>query len=218
MLLLGHRGARRSAPENTLAAFELALDHGCDGFEFDIRATADAVPVVCHDPDIAGLTVSRCSHAQLTARCPDLTDLHAVLARFASRAYLYIELKVAGLEDALLSSLAQHGPERGYVVASFLPEVIQSVHARDGAIPLGLICSRSDQLALWRSLPINILMPHNRLVLPSLPREAHEAGKQVFVWTINRAKEMQALAQAGIDGILSDDTELLGRTFGRSAI
>jgi glycerophosphoryl diester phosphodiesterase len=216
-LLLGHRGARRSAPENTLAAFELALAHGCDGFEFDVRATADGVPVVCHDPQLAGLTVSRCPHAQLTARCLDLPDLNEVLARFASRAYLYIELKVAGLEDALLCSLAHHRPQRGYVVASFLPEVLESVHARDQAIALGLICDRNDRLALWRSLPISILMPHYRLVAPLLLKEAHDAGKQVFVWTVNRVKRIQALAEVGIDGIVSDDTELLGKVFGRLA-
>jgi glycerophosphoryl diester phosphodiesterase len=104
-LLLGHRGARRAASENTLAAFELALAHGCDGFEFDVRATADGVPVICHDPEVANLAIDRCSFAQLTARRPDLPELNQVLERFASRAYLYIELKVGGLEDAVLAAL-----------------------------------------------------------------------------------------------------------------
>ena len=49
-LLLGHRGAKSYAPENTIEAFELALQHGCDGFEFDVRFTADAQAVICHDP------------------------------------------------------------------------------------------------------------------------------------------------------------------------
>jgi glycerophosphoryl diester phosphodiesterase len=213
-LLLGHRGARRAAPENTLAAFELALAHGCDGFEFDVRATADGVLVVCHDPEVANLAVDRGSFVQLTARCPDLPDLNEVLARFASRAYLYIELKVAGLEDAVLAALSRHQPQHGYVVASFLPEAITSVHERDRSIPLGLISSRSDHLSLWRSLPIAILMPQYPLVSPALLKEVHEAGKQVFVWTVNEAEQMRALAAAGIDGILSDDTELLGNALG----
>jgi glycerophosphoryl diester phosphodiesterase len=215
MLLLGHRGARRTAPENTLAAFEKALADGCDGFEFDVRATADAVPVVCHDPDIAGLTVSGSSQAQLAARCPSLPALNTVLAQFASRAYLYFELKVTGVEATVLSLLAAHKPQQGYVVASFLPEAIENVHALDQTIPLGLICDRSDRLALWRSLPISILMPHYRLAVPELLQEAHAAGKQVFAWTVNGAKEMQTLAEAGIDGLVSDDTELLGKLFRR---
>jgi glycerophosphoryl diester phosphodiesterase len=99
-------------------------------------------------------------------------------------------------------------------VASFLPEAIKSVHERDRSIPLGLISSRSDHLSLWRDLPIAIVMPQYPLVSPQLLREAHEAGKQVFVWTVNEAKQMQALAAAGIDGIVSDDTELLGNVLG----
>jgi len=197
-----------------MAAFELALAHGCDGFEFDVRATADGVPVVCHDPEVANLAVDRCSFMQLTARCPDLPDLNGVLARFASRAYLYIELKVTGLEDAVLAVLSRHQPQHGYVVASFLPEAITSVYERDKSTPLGLICSRGDQLSLWRSLPLAILMPQYPLVSLPLLRDAHEAGKQVFVWTVNEAEPMRALAAAGIDGILSDDTELLGNVLG----
>ena len=60
-LLLGHRGARASAgiPENTLASFDLALQHGCDGFEFDVRLTACGTAVVCHDAKVGGITVAR---------------------------------------------------------------------------------------------------------------------------------------------------------------
>jgi glycerophosphoryl diester phosphodiesterase len=64
-LLLGHRGARHYAPENTLDAFDLALAHGCDGFEFDVRMSADHHPIIVHDPNlrdvvIADFTAERC--------------------------------------------------------------------------------------------------------------------------------------------------------------
>ena len=54
LLRLGHRGARAltSIPENTLASFDRALADGCDGFEFDVRLTADGEAVVCHDPSL----------------------------------------------------------------------------------------------------------------------------------------------------------------------
>ncbi len=57
-LLLGHRGARRAAPENTLEAFDLALAHGCDGFEFDVRMTRDGRCVICHDPRLRGREIA----------------------------------------------------------------------------------------------------------------------------------------------------------------
>ena len=71
-LLLGHRGARalKSIPENTIASFDRALADGCDGFEFDVRLTADEEPVVCHDPKVGGLRgFPRCREASFPS-CP----------------------------------------------------------------------------------------------------------------------------------------------------
>jgi len=67
-LLLGHRGARRKAPENTLTAFDLALAHGCDGFEFDVRCTADRYFVLCHDLQIADLPVAQTAYSAIVQK------------------------------------------------------------------------------------------------------------------------------------------------------
>src|ERR1035438_6291284 len=136
-LLLGHRGARssRHIPENTLASFELCLQHGCDGFEFDVRRSANGLPVVCHDPVIAGLEIERTPAAQL-----GLPTLEDVLRQFSSCAFLDIELKVTGLEKQLIAALAEYPPAKGYVVSSFLPEVLRAVHDLDANIPLGFLC------------------------------------------------------------------------------
>jgi glycerophosphoryl diester phosphodiesterase len=215
VLLLGHRGACHYAPENTLVSFDLAVAHGCDGFEFDVRATADRRAVICHDPRLMGLTVAFSSYAELTARCPSVTTPEEVLSQFAARAYLYIELKVPGLEDLLVAALAAHPPQRGYVVASFLPDVITGVHTRDANIPLGFICDNREELPRWRSLPIAMVAPKASLVGAELVNELHESHKQVFVWTVNQVKKMRSIAELGVDGIVSDDTELLSHTFRR---
>src|ERR1700690_1587014 len=117
-LLLGHRGARAShhIPENTLESFELCLQHGGDGFEFDVRCSADGFAVISHDPVTIGQEVARTTALQL-----DLPALEDVLRHFAQRAFLDIELKVPGLESRLLSALRAHPPLKGYVVSSFLP-------------------------------------------------------------------------------------------------
>lgn len=217
-LLLGHRGARRAAPENTLAAFELALRHGCHGFEFDVRRTADGRAVICHDPRLAGLEVARATCAELVqhhrrlagdAAIPCLED---VLARFAARAYLDIELKVTGLEEAVLAALRENPPQRGYLVSSFLAEVVQGIRARDPAVPVGFICDQKRALARWPALPVVAVLPQRSLVGRALVEEIHAAGRKVFVWTVNQRREMLRLAEWGVDGIISDDTELLGHT------
>src|ERR1700675_4045544 len=87
-LLLGHRGARadKSIPESTLASFDLALAQGCDGFEFDVRLTADRQAAVCHDPTIRGLKIAESSAQELA-----LPLLREVLNRYQSTAFLDVE-------------------------------------------------------------------------------------------------------------------------------
>jgi glycerophosphoryl diester phosphodiesterase len=207
-LLLGHRGARavKAIQENTLASFDRALADGCDGFEFDVRLTADEQAVVCHDPKGNSLEIAAVSAQQL----PALPRLRHVLERYRT-AFLDIELKVLGLEKIVIEALrGRHN--RQFVVSSFLPEVLTTLHAADVAVPLGLICETKPQLLSWNQLPVEYVVAHRSLAREGLIREAHAAGKKVVVWTVNAAAEMKRFAAWGIDGIISDDTSLLCRT------
>jgi glycerophosphoryl diester phosphodiesterase len=209
-LLLGHRGARstRSVPENTLASFDLALEHGCDGFEFDVRLTADRQAVICHDPRHRRSSIARTPSLQLA----DLPQLDSVLRRYGPRAFLDIELKVKGLESIVRAALRDHRPERGYVVSSFLPEVIMELKNRSPEVPTGIICDNPRQLKAWRTLPVDYLIVEKSLFEPGLVGEVHATGAKLLVWTVNDAKSMRALSQWGVDGIISDDTPSLVRT------
>ena len=206
-LFLGHRGARatRSIPENTIESFDLALAHGCHGFEFDVRQTADGRAVICHDPTFHGIEVARAGSGDLQ----DLPVLQEVLARYWQTAFLDIEIKTTGPEATVLEALRSHPPQRGYVVSSFLPAVLHAIRALDREIPLGLICEDRPQLAAWKELPIQFVIPHYSVVDEALCQILHAAGKQVLVWTVNRREEMLKLNRRGADGIISDDTKLL---------
>ncbi len=209
-LLLGHRGARASASvrENTLASFDLALRHGCDGFEFDVRLTACGRALVCHDPRVEGITVSQATCDQL-AHLPRLED---VLQGYATRAFLDIEIKVQDLESRVLMALQEHAPERGYVISSFLPEVLTELRTRSVTVPLGIICDRQEQVTRWRGLPVEFVILHHTLIREKLVEEVHQAGKKLFAWTVNDKASMLRLAEWEVDGIVSDETELLVQT------
>jgi len=210
-LLLGHRGLRSrsfSVRENTLAAFDLALQHGCDGFEFDVRLTADSHAVICHGHRFASTTIAKATAARLRV----LPQLEGVLKRYASRAFLDIELKVPGIESHLLDMISKFPPQRGYVVSSFLPNVLIDLRNLSPSVPLGIICETRKQLSSWRDLPIQYVIANQRLITTELLRDAHKAGKKIFAWTINKKTSMVRLANSGVDGIISDETDLLVAT------
>jgi glycerophosphoryl diester phosphodiesterase len=208
-LLLGHRGCRadRSVPENSLKSFDLALAHGCDGFEFDVRLTEDEEAVVCHDAKVSGYDVSRTPAKQLS-RLPRLRE---ILQRYPD-SFLDIELKVKGLERITLDMFLRNKPRRGFVVSSFQPGTLKSLHALDSTVPVGLICEFENQLRVWNELPVKYVIPHHALVDGELIRRIKGAGKKIFVWTVNARADMERFAELGVDGIISDDTQLLGRT------
>ena len=224
-LLLGHRGARSSQhiAQNTLASFELCLQHGCDGFEFDVRRSADGEAVICHDATHSGMKI-----AKTPAKILALPTLEEVLQQFSPRAFLDIELKVAGLEQQTIAALLKHPPQKGYVVSSFLPDVPRAVHDLDGSVPLGLLCEHRDQLQMerrapppvWKGAvlpggapgsplegPVTWVIPRVDLVDLALVKEFHAVGKKIMVWTVNRAEKMRQLADWGVDAIITDETE-----------
>ncbi|HZP62721.1 MAG TPA: glycerophosphodiester phosphodiesterase [Terriglobales bacterium] len=208
-LLLGHRGARAvtTIPENTLPSFQLALRHGCDGFELDVRL-AKCGAVICHDAEFHGVRVS----AVNDAKSVNLATLDEVLRTFSKQAFLNIEIKVPGLASEVLLAISENPPERGYAVSSFLPEVLTDLNARDESIPLGFIVDDRTHLSHWRDLAVQYVIPQHSLVTPELIREVHEASRILFTWTVNDARRMRLLADWGVDGIISDQTELLVKT------
>lgn len=217
-LLLGHRGARasRHIPENTLASFELCLQHGCDGFEFDVRQSLDGEAVICHDATTRGMKI-----AETAAKDLGLPTLEEVLQRFSARAFLDVELKVAGLEERTLAALRACPPKKGYVVSSFLPDVLVTLHALDSGLVIGLLCEQRKQLPADRSRAGTAVPPHETAVMWMIPRidlvsgelidNFHSAGKRVMAWTVNRSADIKRLAELGVDAIISDETEVAAR-------
>jgi glycerophosphoryl diester phosphodiesterase len=209
-LLLGHRGARavKNIPENTLASFDFALQHGCDGFEFDVRLTGDDECLICHDPNVGGIDIASAKRADLA----DNPTLKEVLDRYAGKAFLDIELKVAGMEGRVAKLISEYSFPRGFVVSSFFPEVLVALHRRKGDLPLGLICETRAELGRWSSLPITHVIPHYKLISAETTRSWHASGKNVLAWTVNSAEQMRQLQEWNVDAIISDETELLVRT------
>lgn len=199
--------------ENTLAAFDYAIANGCDGFEFDVRYARDRRAVLCHDPTFNRRNIEATDYGGLERSGHKLACLEDVLARFAATAYLDIELKVAGNEESVVAALRANPPQRGYVVSSFLPEVLLQLHELEPALPLGYICEHPKDAARWTDLPITASLPNWRLVSQQLVDEVHSQGVKLITWTVNDAGGLLRLASWGVDGLISDSPSLLSKTF-----
>ncbi len=212
--------------ENTFAAFDHALESGCDGFEFDVRRTADAIPIIWHDARLRGRFISRQLYANLHERCSlarrlprrpviDLCQLEEVLARYSLVSWMDIELKVPGLEIQVADLLRRFRPARGFVLSSFRRRILLDIHQVDPTLPLAFIFDRMPRSGVWRNLPIQYVKPSARLVTPSRVRQFHAEGKQVLTWTVNHPSMVRRLIEAGVDGMIGDDPVMLARTLAR---
>jgi len=190
------------------------MAQGCDGFEFDVRHARDGRNVIWHDAACCGKDIASTESAELLG--PDglrLAVLEDVLAQFGHSAYLDIEMKVSGSEESIVDALRADPPQRGYILSSFFPEILMRLHSLDDRLPLGFICDRRSALEIWRDLPVQVILPRYNLLQPQIIEEVHRSGRQIMTWTVNTKVQMLAASEWGIDGLISDDPELLYQTF-----
>jgi glycerophosphoryl diester phosphodiesterase len=208
-LFLGHRGTRIYAPENTFDAFNLCLEHGCDGFEFDVRRTKDGVAVVNHDAHFYKLKVDECTFAQLKV-AHEIPTLEETVREYGARCYINIELKETGLEQETLRVVRAAPPQHGVMVSSFVPEVIGELARLQGErnLPLGYICRNLKLLNKWKELPISHAIVNHAIYSKQLQGELKQAGVKLFVWTVNDPAEIRRFVELGVDGLVSDDSKL----------
>ncbi len=206
-----------------MSAFRHALASGCDGFELDIRITADGRLLCVHDAVTGQLTVAACDYGTICNQyfrlrpvdTEPLPLLEQVLQEFGDSAFLDIELKVAGLEKNILELLNRYAPKR-FVVSSFMAEALLDLAELNASVPLGFIFDDVAGLRAYHTLPVKYVIPHHDLLTRELVETFHREEKKVFTWTVNRAREMTRLAGWGVDGLISDDPALLRRTILRN--
>jgi glycerophosphoryl diester phosphodiesterase len=170
--------------------------------------------VIWHDPTCCGKEIASTDSAELLG--PDgqsLVVLEDVLTHFGPCAYLDIELKVSGSEESIVASLRADPPQRGFNVSSFFPEILLRLHRLDDRLPLGFICDRRSALEKWRDLPVQVVLPRYNLLQPHIVDEVHRSGRQIMTWTVNSKEQLRSASEWGIDGLISDDPELLYQTF-----
>jgi glycerophosphoryl diester phosphodiesterase len=218
--IIAHRGASAHAPENTIAAFQLALDQGADGIELDVMLSKDGRLVVIHDD-----TVDRTTNGQGAVRDMTLEELKSldagdgqsiptleeVFEKFGGRFIINVELKNytsifdrLPIEAAQVVNKCQLGDS--VLISSFNPFNLPRFHTRMPEAALGLLTQpNTARKWIWRLFKYDALHPYYSDVDQVLVAALHRRNREVNVWTVDDPKEIRRLAALKVDSIITND-------------
>jgi glycerophosphoryl diester phosphodiesterase len=222
--VLGHRGARHGAPENTLAAFDLARQEGADGVELDVRLDATGNVIVLHDPlltrvtggsdtrhaeDIPGAEMSRLD-VGAGEHVPLLSEVLAWARKHGQR--VNVELKSDVRDPRLLlnrvAEVVRNEPGPAVIFSSFHPRFVWWLSRHVPEVPRAwLVHARQRVLKYapgFQWLGSNAVHPEQVLATPACVARFKRAGMLVNVWTVNDPARARELAKLGVDAIISD--------------
>lgn len=200
--IIAHRGANREAPENTLEAFEKALAAGVDGIELDIQFSRDAVPIVHHDPKLAGRPISTMTAAEIRSHTP-APALADVLALVNRRSRLYVEVKAPEATEAVIQLLTPH--HEWCAIHSFDHRISEAA-SRNSELPTGilLVSYLVDVAAAMNAAHARDVWQQADFIDHALVAVVHDAGGRVIAWTVNDARRAIDLIGMGVDAICTD--------------
>lgn len=219
VLIIGHRGASAGAPENTMAAFRLAVEQGADGFEFDVHLSKDGVPVLIHDEKLERTTngngpVSNHTVEELKAfdagRGETIPTLDELFSEFGKSVLYNIELKGfyfgdKRFQEAVAEVIDAHGVAQQVVTSSFS---FLSMHRFRSVAPnkslLGMIRYPSPQALSHYLFRGEVDHPHFSMVNEQYMTWARSKELRVHVWTVNDVGEAKRLIDLGVHGLITD--------------
>ncbi|MBH23695.1 MAG: glycerophosphodiester phosphodiesterase [Myxococcales bacterium] len=225
-LVIAHRGASGLVDsENSLEAFELAIELGADMVEFDVRKTRDGVLVCIHDAELSGHPIAQMDYGELRERTEATgaaaPTLEEVVRLCRGRIRLDVELKEYGDERQVLAILTRELSRADFVVKSFLDRTVKALKQADPRVTAGLllglehpervVATRASELFPGRRLracSADFVSPNHQLLRLGFVPRMRRGGLPVFVWTVNDVRIMERVARLGADAIITDRPDL----------
>jgi glycerophosphoryl diester phosphodiesterase len=229
---VGHKGAAHIEPGNTLASFDAALAHGVDMIELD---------VLSEQPGGGGRLLVAHDHEDMRARPPlefAAALEHLAAERFAG-IELDVDIKLPGYELAVLDALRERDLVERTLISGMFPKGLALIRAAEPGLRLGWSVPRvrrdytTDLLtaipalamltgyratlprrarAALRAGRFDAIMAHWRVVTRPLLRAVREGGGELYVWTVDDARQIARLSELGVDGIITNDPRLFSRS------
>lgn len=228
-LIIAHRGSSGHAPENTLAAFKLAVDQKADMIELDVHLSKDGELIVSHDDFINRTTNGKGQISEMTVseikkydaglwyheefqgeRIPLLDEVFDLVP---NNIKINVEIKnipsfYENIEKKLLDLLVKRNRMDSVVVSSFDHQVLNRLKHLEPMIKIGLLyysslVSHSKYTAIF-DVPVYSLHPYYGAIQKSDVTEALKTGLEIYPWTVNVIEEMEKLIQYGVTGIITN--------------
>ena len=233
-VIFAHRGASAHAPENTLAAFELAFTQHADAIELDAKLSADGQVVVIHDATVDRTTdghgrIQDLTFSQLRAldagssfsqkfRGEKIPALEEVFEAVGRRTFVNVELTnyvtpYDGLVESVCKLVKKCAMQDRVMFSSFLAVNLSKARAHLPDVPRGLLVVNGVLGAWARSFGFafgryQALHPHLTNASRQQVGRVHRLNRRIHVWTVNAADDMRRLFRWGVDGIFTDDPQL----------
>ena len=220
-LIEAHRGASGYEVDNTIKAFDKAIELNSDAIELDIRKTKDNHIIVFHDPTFKGKLIIDYTYDELLSsslesgfKVPLLTD---VLIKYKSKILLDIEIKEEGYEEEIINLIFSILDINEFYIRSFSESTINKVKSINKDIfsilligaefPKYGIFSRFGEIfpkGKIRRSNCDAVSPHYRLLLCGFVRRMHKKNQKVYVWTVNDEKTIEKVYRKKVDGIVTN--------------
>ena len=226
--VIAHRGASGRFPENTLLAFQKALEQGADAIELDVRLTRDGIPAVIHDPTVDRTTdgtgmvgdLTLAAIRELNAGCGESIPTLAEVFEAIQGTPFMVEIKETRAAQAVVDAIRAAGAGDRVLVASFESAPLGAVRAAG----LRTMASRGETRRFWLATRLGWAPPGGRYEAFSLPeyrgrirvvdsrfvRLAKQKGRPVHVWTVDDVETARRLMSVGVAGIVTNYPDRMG--------
>ena len=232
MRIIGHRGARGEAPENTLAGFQYIHDLGIRAVEFDVRQLKDDELIIMHDDnflrttgidqalyDLNSTELEAYNQANIwmdwdTQITPTLTQTLNIIHDFE---HIEVEVKAVATKieaEKLVLALQKQlqGFEQTTVITSFDLKIHQALEQQKSSFKRGLLIEEDiRELAIEQALQLGCCQIGwmNQLATDEMIQATQKAGLSMSVWTVNDIQRAKQLQKLGIDGLITDFPKMM---------
>ncbi len=225
-IVFAHRGANSFAPENSLSAFQKAIDMGCNGIELDVRLCASGELVVFHDKSTFRMTgvrgnIHKMSYPaikSLRLKNPQgspekIPLLREVLMLARNRILINIDVKKDpfhrnDMEEKIVRILAEHRLEENIIISSFNPFILKKFAVLNPKLHLGYIFRNRSSIMILNGHPVQSLHARYHILNPKYIRNLTQRAALIYAWTVDNENLMSELIQKGISGIITNKPEL----------